>query len=161
MSRSRYTAEERVRAATEYLLGRRSAKEIGKDLNVDPRTLRDWARLLSESGEAIFIEKKRNQRYSAALKRQAVEEYISGGGSILSICIKYGIHSKCTLNNWIKQYNSNMKLTDYDPKPEVYMATARRKTTIDERREIVEYCLSHDKDYKGAADKYDVSYSQV
>ena len=77
MSRSRYTAEERVGAATEYLLGRRSAKEIGKDLNVDPRTLRNWARLLSESGEAIFIEKKRNQRYSAALKRQAVEEYIS------------------------------------------------------------------------------------
>ena len=41
------------------------------------------------------------------------------------------------------------------------MAAARRKTTIDERREIVEYCLSRDKDYKGAAEKYDVSYSQV
>ena len=41
------------------------------------------------------------------------------------------------------------------------MAAARRKTNIDERREIVEYCLSHDKDYKGAAEKYDVSYSQV
>ena len=41
------------------------------------------------------------------------------------------------------------------------MAAARRKTTIDERKEIVEYCLSQDKDYKGTAEKYDVSYSQV
>lgn len=41
------------------------------------------------------------------------------------------------------------------------MAAARRKTTIDERKEIVEYCLSHDKNYKHAAEKHDVSYSQV
>ena len=41
------------------------------------------------------------------------------------------------------------------------MAAARRKTTIDERREIVEYCLSHGKDYKGTAALYGVSYSQV
>lgn len=41
------------------------------------------------------------------------------------------------------------------------MAAARRKTTIDERKEIVEYCLSHNKDYKGSAEKYDVSYNQV
>ena len=77
------------------------------------------------------------------------------------ICAKYKIPSKETLRDWIKQYNSNMKLTDYDPKPEVYMAAARRKTTIDERKEIVEYCLSHNKDYKGTAEKYNVSYSQV
>ena len=30
-----------------------------------------------------------------------------------------------------------------------------------ERKEIVEYCLSHNKDYKGSAEKYDVSYNQV
>ena len=41
------------------------------------------------------------------------------------------------------------------------MANARRKTTLDERKEIVKYCLNHDRDYKGAAEKYDVSYSQV
>lgn len=41
------------------------------------------------------------------------------------------------------------------------MAEVRRKTTIEERKEIVEYCLSHDRDYKGTASLYDVSYSQV
>lgn len=41
------------------------------------------------------------------------------------------------------------------------MADARRKTTWKERKEITEYCIAHDKDYKGTAMLYDVSYSQV
>ena len=41
------------------------------------------------------------------------------------------------------------------------MAEARRKTTLSERKEIVEYCIAHDRDYKGAASLYGVSYSQV
>lgn len=41
------------------------------------------------------------------------------------------------------------------------MAEARRKTTIEERKEIVKYCIEHDRDYKGTAAIYDVSYTQV
>ena len=41
------------------------------------------------------------------------------------------------------------------------MAEARRKTTIDERKEIVKYCIEHNRDYKGTANIYDVSYGQV
>ena len=41
------------------------------------------------------------------------------------------------------------------------MAEARRKTTIEERNKIVEYCLLDNRDYKGTASLYDVSYSQV
>ncbi|MFR7629109.1 MAG: transposase [Lachnospira eligens] len=42
------------------------------------------------------------------------------------------------------------------------MAEARRKTTIEERKEIVEYCIGHNRNYKGNCKCiYDVSYSQV
>lgn len=41
------------------------------------------------------------------------------------------------------------------------MAEAKRKTTKEERIEIVKYCIEHDCDYKNTAAKYDVSYSQV
>lgn len=41
------------------------------------------------------------------------------------------------------------------------MAEARRKTTLEERKEIVEYCISHNRDYKNTAVKFDVSYSQI
>ena len=65
------------------------------------------------------------------------------------------------LESWIKLYNANRELKDYKPEREIYMASARRKTTIEERKKIVEYCIAHNRDYKGAASIYDVSYSQV
>lgn len=41
------------------------------------------------------------------------------------------------------------------------MAEARRKTTLEERKEIVDYCINHNRNYKNTATKFDVSYSQV
>ena len=84
-----------------------------------------------------------------------------GEGSVEEIVAKYNISSREVLRNWIKRYNANKELKDYDPKREAYMADARRKTTPDEGKEMVEYCIAHDKDYKGAAACYDVSCSQV
>ena len=39
--------------------------------------------------------------------------------------------------------------------------THEEKTTIEERKEIVDYCINHNRDYKGTASIYNVSYSQV
>ena len=41
------------------------------------------------------------------------------------------------------------------------MAEARRKTTVEERKEIVVYCINHERNFKDTASLYDVSYSQV
>ena len=41
------------------------------------------------------------------------------------------------------------------------MADARRKTTIEEKKEIVKYCLEHNRNYKETASIYEVSYNQV
>lgn len=41
------------------------------------------------------------------------------------------------------------------------MAEARRKTSIEERKKIVESCITHNRDYKGTASLFDISYSQV
>ena len=162
MSKRKNTPEERLNAVQDYLSGKRSATQICQDLKLKShQNIQEWVWLYQKHGEEAFIAREGNKSYSEQLKIAAVEEYLSAGGSVRSICAKYNISSTQTLRNWIKQYNSNIKLTDYDPKPEVYMAAARRKTTIDERKEIVEYCLSHNKDYKGSAEKYDVSYNQV
>ena len=49
----------------------------------------------------------KNKVYSAELKKQAVEEYLSGKGSQREICKKYGILSKRTLRDWIMWYNGH------------------------------------------------------
>ena len=90
-----------------------------------------------------------------------VEAVLSGEGSIDDIVAKYNISSREVLRNWIIRYNANRELKDYCPEREVYMADARRKTTIEERKEIVKYCIEHGRDYKGTASVYNVSYSQV
>ena len=92
---------------------------------------------------------------------QCVEAVLRGEGSVDDIVAKYNISDRKVLRCWIMQYNANMELKEYEPKREVYMAEAHRKTTLEERKEIVNYCISRDNDYKGTASKYDVSYNQV
>ena len=164
MSRkAKYTVEAKVRAAERYLCGGASAREIATELGMPEsgrRKVREWAAAYRENGIEGFHHKKGYNHYTAELKRHAVEEYLQGKGSLREISRKYKIPDSGTLLRWIRVYNSNRELRDYDPKPEVYVAM-RKKTTKEERKKIVMYCLEHGKDYKGTAAKYEVSYSQV
>ena len=161
--RAKYTVEEKIRAAERYISGEASATAIAADLGM-PKSgahrIREWAAIYRESGIGGFHLKEGNRSYTSEEKLQAVEEYLTGKGSLRGISRKHHIPSSETLRQWIKEYNSNRELRDYDPKPEVYVAM-RKKTTKEERQEIVTYCLEHEKNYKDAAEKYEVSYSQV
>ena len=87
-------------------------------------------------------------------------DYLSGQGSQNDICKKYGIRSKSKLQKWIKQYNGHEELkssgTGGNP-----IVTKGRKTTFDERVEIVQYCIAHDHNYAGTSEKYQISYQQA
>lgn len=162
----KYSPEDKIKAVKDYILGYRSAYQICMDLGIKYNcsrggVVRTWAKLYEEFGESIFYDKPHNKAYSSSLKLEAVEDYLSGKVSQRDICAKYKIYSTSILRRWIKKYNSDIELKDYDPKQEVYMAEARRKTTIEEHKEIVAYCIKHNHDYKNTAEKYDVSYSQV
>ena len=164
MSRkAKYTVEAKVRAAERYLQGEASAAGIAAEMGMGKsgdRRVRRWAAAYRENGIEGFHLKAGNSSYTAEMKQQAVEEYLRGEGTLESISRKYHIFGNDTLRRWIQVYNSNRELRDYNPRPEVYVAM-RKKTTKEERQEIVTYCLEHGKDYKGTAAKYEVSYSQV
>ncbi len=164
MSRKvKYTLEAKVRAVERYIRGEASATVIAAELGMSGsgcRTILEWAASYRENGIEGFHLKKGNSSYTAETKKQAVEDYLQSKGSLREICRKYHIPYKETLKRWIKMYNSNRELRDYSPRPEVYVAM-RKKTTKEERQEIVTYCLEHGKDYKGTAARYEVSYSQV
>lgn len=165
MSRySRYTAEQKIQACEDYLSGARSVSQICIDLGMSSKngmTIYKWVDKYKIWGSDAFISLPKNKSYTKEFKMQAVEEYISGMSSVREIVAKYNIGSKSMLERWILLYNANRELKDYNPKQGVYMAEARRKTTFEERKEIVSYCISHSRNYKDAAIKYDVSYSQV
>ena len=161
MAKSKYSSEMRIMIAQKYLDGKASSCELSNTYGMPDKTILRWAQRLKEQGVRAFSQSNSNSHYSSEFKLMCVELYISGELSLDEIVAKYNISSDSVLRNWLKLYNANRELKDYDPKREVYMAESRRKTTIEERKEIVTYCLSHDRDYKGTANLYRVSYSQV
>lgn len=161
MPKSPHTPEFRAMVSQEYLDGVGSYRFLAEKHSIGTKTLQEWVAKFRIHGIDAFITQIGNATYSSDFKHMCVEAVLSGEGSIDDIVAKHKISSREVLRNWIKLYNTNKELTDYEPKREVYMATARRKTTLDERKEIVEYCITHNRDYKGTASKYQVSYSQV
>lgn len=162
---SKYSPDLIIKVCEEFLSGQLSERELcdkyGIHFGSRSSIISDWIPRYLNKGPAAFISSLGNNSYTASYKIAAVEEYINGNGSIRTIAAKYGIPSASTLRKWISEYNANRELRDYIPKREVYMAETRRKTTIEERKNIVEYCLSHNRDYKGTASLYNVSYNQV
>ena len=158
--RERFTPYEKEQACLDYINGNHSRSEICNCLHISTRTIQDWAAIYKKYGILGFTKKTKNRSYSKEFKMELVKKYISGEASSVDLAHQYDISSGL-LRNWIRMYNANIELKDYNPKQEVYMAKARRKTTIDERKEIVNYCIEHNHNYKETAALYNVSYSQV
>ena len=163
----KYSAELKIAACQDYLSSGLTHKDVCEKYGIYYNTkkstseLSKWIRRYLSHGENAFIREKGHYDMPATFKERVVLDYLSGKGSLVDIAAKYNLRSSSTLHRWVSLYNANRELKDYFPKREVYMAEARRKTTIEERKEIVEYCISHNRDYKGTASTYDVSYSQV
>lgn len=164
---TKYSPDLIIRICKEFLSGKYSHEEICCRYGITSNArgyssiINDWIQRFLAKGDSAFIRKSGNSSYSSEFKKKVVDEYLAGEGSLRDIAFKYNIPGKETVRRWVLLYNANRELKDYNPKREVYMAEARRKTTIEERKEIVEYCLQHNRDYKGTASIYSVSYSQV
>ena len=126
MPRSTYTPEFRARVSQEYIDGIGSIQFLANKYGIGYSTLVGWINEYRIHGISAFCHKK-NRTYSKELKIKCVEAVINGEGSVNDIIARYGISSRSVLRQWIKVYNANRELKDYDPKREVYMADARRK----------------------------------
>ena len=159
----KYTPEAKIEIAQGYLDGKFSLIQKARELGYSdvPGCFYRWVQIYQQHGPKGLYPPVGNRTYTKEFKKEVVEAYLHGEGSAFELAAKHKISTADILLNWVRLYNTNKELTDYVPKREVYMATARRKTTLDQRKEIVEYCLNHNRDYKGTAEIYDVSYSQV
>ena len=160
MPRSKHSPEFRAMVSQEYIDGEGSVHFLADKYGIGYTTLRGWINEYRIHGISAFCHKT-NRTYSKEFKIKCVEAVRNKEGTVDGITARYGISSRSILRRWIMGYNANRELKDYNPKQGVYMAGARRKTTSEERKEIVSHCISHSRNYKDAAIKYDVSYSQV
>jgi len=156
---SEYSREFKLVILNSYKRGG-SASELANEYGISRGMIHKWHNKYEAMGEGAFDHTQTNKGYSKELKIAAIKEYINGEGSPEQITNKYKISSISVFRKWISKYNSDIEIKEYDPKPEVYMAKSR-KTTLEERIEIVEYCISNNINYKAAAIEYGVNYAQV
>ena len=159
-NKQKLSAEKKIQIVREYLRARISITEAARRVGTDRETIKGWINIYENEGANGFIHKE-HRTYSIELKTAAVIDYQRGGGSLQTICRKYGIRDKHILRRWIKVYNAH---GDFDSVKYSgggsYMRKAR-STTQEERLQIVKECLESGKNYGEMALKYNVSYQQV
>lgn len=119
-----------------------------------------YVRRYLHHGVRGLLKTQKNRSYSQTFKHQVAQEYIYNNISYKSLAVKYNISSQATVRSWVMRYTEGKENRTYSPKPEVYQMKSR-KTTYEERIEIVEYVLNHQLSYTAAAEHFKVSYNNV
>lgn len=159
--RSQVSLEAKLRAVKQCLGLGSSPNQEAKQLGCSAYTIRQWIWKYKEEGLSGLVESRTKHAYSNELKQAAVQDVLSGRSSIEKAIQTYHISSRSVLSRWISKYTGEIVWKNtLQGKGRSHMKNGR-KTTFEERIEIVKYTLSHELDYQKATEKYDVSYSQV
>ena len=141
------------------LAGKASIKAAARELEVNKKSVQEWIAKYRADGPSGLLDGHSNKRYSHELKDAAVHDYLEGNGSQLELCAKYGIACPRVLKTWVEAYNAHKELRPTGGGFSMSRKKARR-TTYEERCEIVRYCLDHGSNYGETALKYDVTYQK-
>jgi len=161
MSRkTKCSLNEKLKGIREYLSGEKAVTQICNEMAIHRTTFYDWLKIYNDIGESNLTVSTKNKYYSDSVKLNAVMEYLDGKGSLRNICSIYEISGPRVLRNWIKKYNGHKEFKSHNKQGDRIM-TNGRKTTYEERTEIVAFCISNNDDYHATADKFKVSYQQV
>jgi transposase-like protein len=158
MPRKKILPSIKLQAVHEYLDGKGSMESLAAKYGVTYTPFRKWLAKYKAFGPDAFIRTGHNKSYSSLFKQNVVHAYLSGEGSYREIAIKFKIPNPDTVRSWVLKYNGHMELKETGGKS---IMTKGRKTTFDERVEIVQYCIAHEHNYAKTAEKYQVSYQQA
>ena len=155
----KYSVEVKIKACKDYENGDNSFSGIADEIGTALEVVRRWYLTYKEHGPTAFETSNQNCSYSKEFKLSVVEEYITDKYSIADLAAKYNI-SYSVVRGWIRKWYNGIEIVDYDPKGDVYTMKFR-KTTFEDRLEIVKWVIENDMSYKDAADKYSITYALV
>lgn len=152
---------EKVSLVRRCMAGELSIRVAGRLAGVGETTVRRWIVRYETEGAEGFLLQERNRVYSPELKQMAVEEYLSGAGSLTEISKKYKIKDDYQLRTWIKVYNAHGDFNSVKHSGGGSYMKQGRETTKEERIQIAKECYASGKNYGEMALKHNVSYQQV
>lgn len=150
--------EKRVATVEQYLNGELSQSQAAQSAQVSLETIRRWCVLYQNEGPTGLLTVKKNKCYSKELKQRAVLDYLNGSGSQIEVAKKYHLRSPTQLKDWIKIYNTHGNFKSESGGSKV---SQTKKFSVEERVEMVLYCIANAYDYSGTAVKYQVSYANL
>lgn len=159
--KSKLNTEEKVEIIRKYQQGEISLVQAARDAGVGTTTIYRWSARYEAEGAAGFLPYQKNRVYPPELKLKAVQEYLSGAGSIGEISIRYKLRNDRQLSNWIKVYNDHGDFNSTKFSGGGSYMKQGRETTFEERVQIARECIATGKNYGEIALKYQVSYQQV
>lgn len=161
-SNRKHTTEELERYIQFYLEEGKSYRELKKDygLLLAETTFGQNVLRYLEHGMSGIQSQAKNNTYSRAFKETVVQEHLQEGVTLSQLARKYQIPQVSTVRRWVIRYTGGEEIRNYIPKPEVYTMTGK-KTTQEERIEIVKDYLVTGLSYKDTAEKHGVSYNNV
>ena len=159
MAKNAYTAQEKYELIMAYEDRQTSVRDFCHQHNISKKTIKRWIYLYQSYGMNGLQDSTGWKRYSKEMKTAAVLDYLSGSHSLTDVVRKYGISSDSVLEKWIKHYNDHRELKDTQRMSNSMIKG--RSTTLEERLEIVMYCLQNEKNYHQASELFKVSYQQV
>lgn len=158
---SKHTLDERIDVVLAMIENKKSAHTIAKEYDIYKTTVESWLRKYQEDGVDGLKEAKKCKKYSKELKRQAVNFYLNGEGSLRITRENFNISDPSVLRQWINLYISGKEIKSTEKGRGIGTMNKGRKTTLKERMEIVQYTIANDLNYHEASVKYQVSYQQV
>lgn len=151
--------EEKAEIVRGYLEGRMGYTESLGRANNSEASFRYWVYQYQEKGNEGFLPSRKNHRYPEEIKRKAVEDYLSGKGSLEQIGGKYGLRSITQLRQWIKVYDAHGDFNSRKNSGGGSYMKQGRDTTQEERIQIVKDCLAGGK--KDQAPRTELEKAQI
>lgn len=159
MGKSAFTAQQKYEVIVSYEDRKTSSIDFCRQYNVSDETIKEWIYQFQTYGMDGLNNPDGWKRYSKEVKMAAVLDYLSGDYSQTEIVRKYEISSGSVLRQWIKIYNDHRGLKEM--KRMNNSMIKGRSTALEERLEIVMYCIQNGKNYHQASEQFNVSYQQV
>jgi transposase-like protein len=152
--------ENKLDAVNAYLTGVKGINQICSELQIYNTSFYKWLAKYQSQGADSLKYSPRNTYYPKEMKIAAVKEYLSGNISMVDIVKKYKISTKSILETWIKKYNGHETMKSQNSTGGKIM-TNGRKTTYEERIEIVSFCIANNENYQLTSEKFQISYQQA
>jgi Transposase and inactivated derivatives len=160
VSRSRFSPVEKMKFINDFQQSNNSLGIFARNIGISSKTLKRWIILFEREGVDGLEELTKRNSYPVELKLKVVKELLDGNLTAGELVKKYKLRSHSQVYDWVFKYNNGKQLTSgYSSRKCDSIMT--RKTTFEERIEVVEYVVKSNHSYSEAAEHFSVTYQQA